>query len=111
METRRDPEVPVNDKNAHVELKKIRMAGWLAAFGCALLVAGLVLPPLGVIDNTVLVAAGEIFIFSASIMGIKLSYEYKVKELISKATSSDKENEYEEDPGDGRRRPRSGDGR
>lgn len=67
-----------------VEMAKIRMAIWIAIFGCAILVAGIALPPLGVIDNSILIASGEIFIFSASIMGIKLSYEFKLKELAAK---------------------------
>lgn len=80
-------------KESKVELAKIRLAAWVAAFGCGILVAGIALPPLGVIDNSVLIAAGEVFVFSASIMGIKLSYEFKMKELATKV----KQLEDEED--------------
>lgn len=66
------------------EGKKLALAVLLAIFGCGLLVAGMVLPPMGKIDNSVLVAAGEVFVFSAAILGINLSYNLKAQEFKSK---------------------------
>lgn len=71
------------------EGKKLILAVLLAVFGCGLLVAGMVLPPLGVIDNSVLVAAGEVFVFSAAILGINLSYNLKAQEIRSKTTKDE----------------------
>lgn len=73
------------------EGKKLALAVLLAAFGCGLLVAGMILPPTGKIDNSVLVAAGEVFIFSASILGINLSYNLKLQEFKSKLEKDGKD--------------------
>lgn len=45
--------------------------------GCALLIAGFVVPPLGVIDSSVLIAFGEILTFVGALFGI--DYHYKCK--------------------------------
>ena len=45
--------------------------------GCSLLIAGFVVPPLGVIDSSVLIAFGEILTFVGALFGI--DYHYKVK--------------------------------
>ena len=45
--------------------------------GCALLIAGFIVPPLGVIDGSVLIAFGEILTFVGALFGI--DYHYKVK--------------------------------
>lgn len=92
----KDSRTTKEELEAKVEMAKIKMAIWIAVFGCAILVAGIALPPLGVIDNSILIASGEIFIFSASIMGIKLSYEFKLKELAAKMRQHEIE---KEDPG------------
>ena len=63
------------------EWVKLFLAVFLALFGCGLLVVGLVCPPMGIIDNTVIVASGEVFVFSASVLGIKLNYDLKLKKL------------------------------
>ncbi len=49
----------------------------VCGFGCALLVAGFVLPPAGIIDSSVLVAFGETLTFAGSLIGI--DYRYKSK--------------------------------
>lgn len=49
----------------------------LTFFGCALLVAGIALPPAGEIHSSVLVAFGEILTFSGSIIGIDYRYKYR----------------------------------
>jgi hypothetical protein len=45
--------------------------------GCALLIAGFIVPPLGVIDSSVLIAFGEILTFVGALFGI--DYHYKSK--------------------------------
>ena len=49
----------------------------LCLFGCALLIAGFLVPPLGIIDSSVLVAFGEILTFAGSLIGIDYHYRYK----------------------------------
>ena len=51
----------------------------LIALGVVLLVAGFCVPPTGVIDNSVLVAFGEILTFVGSLFGIDYHYKYKKK--------------------------------
>jgi hypothetical protein len=48
--------------------------------GCGLLVVGFSVPPLGVIDNSVLIAFGEIATFVGALVGV--DYTYKLKSLI-----------------------------
>ena len=45
--------------------------------GCTLLIAGFIVPPLGVIDYSVLIAFGEILTFVGALFGI--DYHYKSK--------------------------------
>lgn len=45
--------------------------------GCGLLIAGFIVPPLGVIDSSVLIAFGEILTFVGALFGI--DYHYKSK--------------------------------
>lgn len=47
----------------------------LAVFGMALMVASFFVPPLGIIDTSVLAAIGEVFTFSGCLLGI--DYRYK----------------------------------
>ena len=49
----------------------------LCIFGCAMLVAGFVAPPLAEIHHSVLIAFGEILTFSGSLIGIDYKYRYK----------------------------------
>lgn len=49
----------------------------LAITGIILLWVGLFLPPMGVIDASVLTALGEVFTFSGSLIGIDYSYKFK----------------------------------
>lgn len=53
------------------------LATALCIFGCAMLVAGLILPPVGVIDSSLLVAYGETLTFAGSLIGIDYKYRYK----------------------------------
>lgn len=53
------------------------LATAMCTFGCALLVAGIALPPAGEIHSSVLIAFGEILTFSGSIVGIDYRYNYR----------------------------------
>ena len=48
----------------------------MCIFGCALLTAAFSLPPVGIIDSSVLIAFGEILTFSGSLIGIDYKYRY-----------------------------------
>lgn len=49
----------------------------LIVLGAGLLIAGFIVPPTGVIDNSVLIAFGEILTFVGSLFGIDYHYKYK----------------------------------
>ena len=69
-----------------VELIKIYLAVGMCLFGAILISAGFLVAPLGVIDNSVLVAFGEIITFAGAILGINYLYSAKHKELETKVT-------------------------
>ena len=56
---------------------QLAIAITLCTFGCAMLVAGFVCPPLGEIHHSVLIAFGEILTFSGSLIGIDYKYRYR----------------------------------
>jgi hypothetical protein len=60
-------------------LLQLILATAMCIFGCALLVAGLALPPAGVIDSSLLVAYGETLTFAGSLIGIDYHYRYRQK--------------------------------
>lgn len=60
------------------------LATFLTLFGCGLLVAGFIVPPLGVISNSVLISVGEVFTFAGSVLGINATYKSKLDENINK---------------------------
>lgn len=49
----------------------------LAASGIVLFAVSFCVPPLGVIDASVLAAVGEVFTFSGALIGIDYTYKYK----------------------------------
>lgn len=65
------------------------MAVILSMSGIALIFMGFWVAPTGEIDNTVLVAFGEISTFAGALFGI--DYTYKVKYKISQNNSKEKE--------------------
>lgn len=67
--------------NNKVELIKIYLAVGMCIFGCAMLVAGFVVAPLGVIDQSVLIGFGEVLTFAGALIGINYLYSAKHKEL------------------------------
>jgi hypothetical protein len=50
----------------------------LCIFGCTMLIAGFVCPPLGEIHPTILTAFGEVLTFSGALLG--MDYKYRSKE-------------------------------
>ena len=49
----------------------------LAVMGIILLWVSFFVPPLGIIDSSVLAAIGEVFTFSGALIGIDYTYKYK----------------------------------
>lgn len=47
--------------------------------GCCLIIAGFIVPPMGIIDSSVLVAFGEALSFVGAILGIDYHYKYKYR--------------------------------
>ena len=65
-------------KRSHKKLTiQLACAVAMVVLGCSLLTAGFIVPPLGVIDGSVLIAFGEILTFVGALFGI--DYHYKVK--------------------------------
>ena len=60
-------------------MKKVQLvlAVSLCAFGVLLLIAGFVIPPMGEIHHSVLIAFGEILTYAGSLIGIDYHYRYK----------------------------------
>lgn len=50
----------------------------LIIVGCGLLIAGFCVPPVGIIDGSILIAFGEILTFVGAIFGIDYSYKIKI---------------------------------
>lgn len=65
------------DEQKKLSLRLI-IATLLAIVGAGLLIAGFVVPPLGVIDSSVLIAFGETSTFVGAILGVDYSYRWKL---------------------------------
>lgn len=77
------------NKKTRLNLQLISAVG-MVIIGCALLIFGFVVPPLGVIDNSVLVAFGETCTFAGALFGVDYNYKYKI--YISSKNQKDFEN-------------------
>lgn len=55
---------------------RLIVAMLLTIVGSGLLIAGFIVPPLGVIDSSILVAFGETSTFVAAVLGIDYNYKY-----------------------------------
>lgn len=64
-----------------VETLKIKLSVCLMIFACIMVVAGFVAPPIGLIDNSILIIFGEISAFVGSVFGINMVYSTKHKQL------------------------------
>ena len=62
---------------------RLMIAALLTIIGSGLLIAGFVVPPLGAIDSSVLVAFGETSTFVAALLGIDYNYKYPVYKTIA----------------------------
>lgn len=60
--------------------KQLRLAVLLTVAGIGLLVAGFIVPPLGVIDSSVLVAYGEVMTFAGALLGLDYKYKYHAEQ-------------------------------
>ena len=71
-------EIRGNEKQKAI-MKKVQLllAVSLCVFGCLMLTAGFVTPPIGEIHHSLLIAFGEILTFSGSLIGIDYKYRYK----------------------------------
>ena len=82
----------------------LRAAVTTAVLGGVLVIASFIVPPTGVIDNSVLAALGELLTFSGSCFGIDTNYKLKTRmyrdELKSRLhhESNDDIDEQEESP-------------
>lgn len=57
---------------------RLAVATVLTIVGCGLLIAGFIVPPLGIIDSSVLVAFGETSTFVGAVLGIDYNYKYQI---------------------------------
>ena len=57
---------------------RLLVAFILTIVGSGLLIAGFSVPPLGIIDSSVLVAFGETSTFVAALLGIDYNYKYQM---------------------------------
>ena len=57
---------------------RLVVAVMLTIVGSGLLIAGFIVPPLGAIDSSVLVAFGETSTFVAALLGIDYNYKYQM---------------------------------
>ena len=62
----------------------------LVALGCAFGIGGMVTPPIGVIDGSVLIMVGQIFLLAAGIEGMGVFYQKGLKKIQDTLTSSKK---------------------
>lgn len=56
------------------------LAVFLSLFGCGLLTAGFIVAPIGIIDSSVMISAGEVFTFAGSILGINATYRSRLED-------------------------------
>lgn len=56
---------------------QLLVSALLIIVGCGLLIAGFCVPPVGIIDNSVLIAFGEILTFVGTVFGIDYNYKSK----------------------------------
>ena len=61
------------------EETQLIVACLLVVLGAGLLIAGFIVPPVGIIDSSVLIAFGEIATFAGSLFGI----DYHYRSLLS----------------------------
>ena len=72
---------------------RLLIAVLLTIVGSGLLIAGFTVPPLGVINSSVLVAFGETSTFVAALLGIDYNYKYQMykNKLLSRVYENENE--------------------
>lgn len=60
----------MDDVKVQRETSKIHLGIGLAVFGCVMILVGVIIPPAGVIDGSMLTAVGEIFSLSGACLSI-----------------------------------------
>lgn len=75
-----------------IDLIKIYLATGLAVFGCVMLFVGMMVAPVGIVDTSIIIAVGEIFTFSGTLIGIQGAYAVKHKELEDRINEKLKNN-------------------
>lgn len=72
---------------------RLLIATILTIIGSGLLIAGFTVPPLGVINSSVLVAFGETSTFVAALLGIDYNYKYQMykNKLLSRVGENENE--------------------
>lgn len=72
---------------------RLLIATILTIIGSGLLIAGFTVPPLGVINSSVLVAFGETSTFVAALLGIDYNYKYQMykNKLLSRVSENENE--------------------
>lgn len=70
---------------------RLLIATILTIIGSGLLIAGFTVPPLGVINSSVLVAFGETSTFVAALLGIDYNYKYQMykNKLLSRVDENE----------------------
>lgn len=67
-------------ENAHLKAQLV-IASVVTILGVGLFIAGFIVPPLGVLDPSVLIAGGEAFTFVGALVGVDYSYRFKSQVL------------------------------
>lgn len=71
-----------DSKIKHTKLKwMIICAVLMVIVGCCLIIAGLIIPPIGEIHPSVLTAVGEFLTFSGSLFGLNTNYRIKTERM------------------------------
>lgn len=70
---------------------RLLIATILTIIGSGLLIAGFTVPPLGIINSSVLVAFGETSTFVAALLGIDYNYKYQMykNKLLSRVDENE----------------------
>lgn len=68
-------------KFAHLKAQ-LTIATVVTILGVGLFIAGFIVPPLGIIDSSVLVAGGEAFTFVGALLGVDYTYRFKSQVLL-----------------------------
>ena len=76
-------------RDSYKEIIHYAAACFMLVFGCLLCLLSLYIPPVGIIDGSVLWVLGQSIIFAASIFGIKSYIDYQLHKRTSNDTASD----------------------